>query len=211
MIIIMENKEKLKEQILPHNEFYSIYTQYLHNDQLVLTPSLINQMEIFQNKNYNIGNSATSYKILKEVGRGASAIVYKVQSLNDNQIYAMKVLNIGHLKQSQQKEALIEVLILKNIQHANIIKFYGSFIEKNQLFIITEFAEQGDLYSLIQTQKKKKMYISEKEIWKLLWQLSLAVLHLHVHNVIHRDIKTLNIFLTKDKILKVFFYNNPKK
>ena len=187
----------------PPANLFDIYTKYIRNDCIVLTPALISQMEIFQDFNASIGSSTADFEVIKEVGKGASAIVYQVKSLKDQQTYAMKVIDIGHLKPSQQKEALIEVLILKNIHHNHIIRFYYSFVEENKLHIFTEYADNGDLYSLIEQQRKKKMYISEKEIWKFLWQLSLAVLHLHVHNVIHRDIKTLNIFLSKDRVLKV--------
>ena len=152
---------------------------------------------------FYIETSANDYKIIQEIGKGASSIVYKVRSLCNNGNYAMKVITKKHLEASKQKEALREVLFLKKIQHPHIIRFHTSFIEDNQLYILTEYAELGDLYSLIKTQRSKKMHLAENEIWRLLWGLSLAVLHLHVHNVMHRDIKTLNMFLTKDRSLKV--------
>ncbi len=184
--------------------FCSVYMQYLRNDCLVLAPSLLNSTEIFRGANSSVGSKAADFKIVKEIGRGASAIVYKVESLKDKHTYAMKVIGIGHFRPQQQKEALLEVLVLKNVQHPGIIRFFSSFVESNQLFIVTEYAEQGDLHSVIEKQKKKKMYVAEKEVWRLLGQLALAMLHLHVNNIIHRDIKPLNIFLTKEKVLKVF-------
>jgi len=186
-------------------DIYTLYTQFLKNDKF--SSSALKKISA-TNPTKSVGSSANDFKILQEIGKGASSIVYKIQALTDNSIYAMKVIPIKHLKPHQQKEALVEVFILKKIQHENIIKFYDSFIEDDKLFIITECAEQGDLYSLIRNQQKKKMYVPEKRIWRFLWHLCLAALHLHVHNVIHGDIKALNIFLTKDRILKVFWLFN---
>ena len=154
-----------------------------------------------------INNSSISskkdYIIIKKIGQGATATVYKVKCVHDNLIYAMKVIPIDQLALHKQHLILREALILKQIQHPNIIKFYGAFIEQSQLFIITEYAEQGDINSIIEQQKQKKKHFSEKEIWRLFWDLSLAVLHLHSHNILHRDIKSLNIFITENSTLKV--------
>jgi serine/threonine protein kinase len=66
-----------------------------------------------------------------------------------------------------------------------------------------EYAEKGDLFRLISLQKDQGKYFSEKEIWSVAWQLALALLHLHSHDIIHRDVKCMNVLSSKDSIIKV--------
>ena len=64
--------------------------------------------------------------------------------------------------------------------------------------MITEFAEGGDLSSFINSYRKRKQMIPEEEIWRLAIQMINALKTLHKKNVFHRDIKSANIFLTKN-------------
>lgn len=68
------------------------------------------------------GSSIKDFQILKEVGRGSYGTVYKVQSLLDNKIYALKKIDMTHLKAKHQLSALKEVRILKKLSHPNIIR-----------------------------------------------------------------------------------------
>ena len=113
-------------------------------------------------------------------------------------MFALKRIDIQHLKGRERQEALREVRLLRLIDHPHIIKYYASFLEAEQLYIVTELAERGDLEQLITSQRAKKKYLSEPDIWSMLWQLTRAVLYLHARQIIHRDIKTLNIFIAQD-------------
>ena len=66
-----------------------------------------------------------------------------------------------------------------------------------------EYADNGDLYQHIIKQKQKGKYFSEKEIWNVAWQLCKALLHLHSHDIIHRDVKCMNVLLNSDSSVKV--------
>ena len=103
------------------------------------------ETQIQGNNKQNIGSSYTDFKILGELGRGSYGVVNKIQSKVDGGIYVMKKINIKHIKQKYQKEALKEAQILRKVRHPNIIKYHTSFVEEDHLYIIMEYAEGGDL------------------------------------------------------------------
>jgi len=153
------------------------------------------------------GNSMSDFEILSELGRGSYGVVYKVKSKKDHEnIYALKKIPMKHMKVKHQREALQEMLLLKKISHPNIIRYYASFIESECLYILMEYAAGGDLYALLKKMKGRKKYFAEKEVWRFAYEIGLGLGYLHGHNIIHRDIKCLNIFLNENRTVKVFFY-----
>ena len=66
-----------------------------------------------------------------------------------------------------------------------------------------EYAEEGDLYRLLKEQRRRKKYFSERDIWKFTYELTLAIEYLHARNIMHRDIKCLNVFISRDKKIKL--------
>ena len=83
--------------------------------------------------------------MIEELGKGSYGTVYKVRSLLNDEIYVLKKINMKHLKLKHQKEAYKEAMILKQLDHPSIIKYYTSFVEKDVLHIVMEFADGGDL------------------------------------------------------------------
>ena len=151
------------------------------------------------NKSENFPEEISSrYEIIQEIGRGAFSVVYKVKSKEDNNIYCLKKIN---MKKTKDKEN--EINILSNLDHPNLIKFFYSFSNEEGIYIIMEFCEFGDLFSLLQSVKKKKVYVNEDIIWNVAIQTLLGIEYLHSKQIIHRDIKLLNLFMTKDKKIKI--------
>ena len=73
----------------------------------------------------------------------------------------------------------------------------------HRLHIVLEYAEGGDLYHLIDVQRAKRLYFKESQLWRYLHELCLALQYLHGKKIIHRDIKTLNVFLTGANMVKL--------
>jgi serine/threonine protein kinase len=70
----------------------------------------------------NIGSHLVDFEVLSELGRGAYGIVSKVRSLIDKNLYVIKMMDLRYMKEKQQKECWKEAMILKKINHPNIIK-----------------------------------------------------------------------------------------
>lgn len=141
--------------------------------------------------------------IQRELGRGSFGVVYLVHQTVTKQPYVLKRININHIHQKFQQAALREVEILKKINHPHIIKYYYSFIEDSTLSIITEYAESGDLYQLLLKYRNKNLSFSESELWRIMSELTEALRYLHQNNIIHRDIKCQNVFLSKNLTVKL--------
>ena len=100
------------------------------------------------------------------IGQGSFARVFRVRRSKDNQLYALKRIVIGKMKEKEKKNALNELRILASLNHENIIKYRDCFLKNGILAIVTDLAEGGDLNSLINRYKKKKAKMYESTIIK---------------------------------------------
>ena len=157
----------------------------------------------FKTKETFVGSRLSDFEIIKQLGKGSYGTVYTVQSRIDSNIYVMKKMELNHLKESQQRECYREVSILRKVSHPNIIKYYASFLENESLCIIMEYAELGDLYTLIKHYKRHQKYFDEILLWRIAYEVLTGLEYLHSNNIIHRDIKCLNLFLSKDHHVKI--------
>ena len=149
------------------------------------------------------GTHLSDYVIEQELGQGSYGMVYKVQSLKNKQVYVIKKINIEYLPTKSQKEVVNEAQILKKLDHPHIVKYFCSFLEGKHLCIVMEYINGGDLHRLIKTLSESKSLVPESDIWRMALELSSAVAYLHSKNIIHRDIKTLNVLVTKDLTIKL--------
>ena len=101
------------------------------------------------------------------------------------------------------EEVKNEAKILSSISSEFIVKYYSSFLENNTLNIIMEYCEQGDLGRLLNIKKNLVKILNEDIVWKYFIQISLGIVYLHSKKILHRDIKTMNIFLTKNNDVRI--------
>ena len=110
----------------------------------------------------------------------------------------MKSINFELLDEKNKLYTINEAILLKNIDHPNIIKFKEVFEVKKpniQLNILMEYAENGDLNKLLETNINKKVYFKENILINWLCQICSALKYIHYKKIIHRDIKPANIFM----------------
>lgn len=150
------------------------------------------------------GQVIQNYEIVKPLGKGKFSIVYMAKRLTDNAMCALKKINIFDMMVPKQREkCLKEVRLLQSLDHPNIVKLKDSFIDNNELLIIVEWAEKGDLKRLIRRAVSMDVRFKEMEIWEYSRQLSSALDHMHRKRIMHRDLKPANIFVAMDGSLKL--------
>lgn len=103
--------------------------------------------------------------------------------------------DLQFLTEKDRKNAENEVQFLRVLQGPTLIKSYDSFVENNCIYIVMEYAEGGCLADIIQRNYLLKKKFEYEEIMSLLAQIVLGVMCIHSKNILHRDIKTQNIFI----------------
>lgn len=124
----------------------------------------------------------------------------------------MKKIKTVTMKEKDRANALNEIRILASMVGDHIIGYKDSFYDENSanLCIVLEFAGQGDIMKKINEHSKKKKFIEEAEIWKALVHIAKGIRSLHDSNVLHRDLKSANIFITADGTYKLGDLNISK-
>lgn len=156
--------------------------------------------------------SLKQFEVLKELGKGAFASVSLVKRKEDSKIYALKKVKITQMSGKEKENALNEIRLLASVPHVNIIGYKDSFFDEETrlLCIIMEYADDGDLEGKIQKHIKNKTNFPENEVWSILIQITQGIKALHDNKIMHRDLKSANIFMMKNGLLKLGDFNVSK-
>lgn len=113
----------------------------------------------------------------------------------------MKVVDTRRMNAHQKRESVLEATIMSKINCQYVVKYYDSFTERDSINIIMEYCENGDIGKYLKKQMNRPM--PEDKIWKFFIEMCLGLRYLHDKKILHRDIKTINMFLGKDDKVKV--------
>uniref|UniRef100_A0A670IHS0 Serine/threonine-protein kinase Nek9 n=1 Tax=Podarcis muralis TaxID=64176 RepID=A0A670IHS0_PODMU len=149
------------------------------------------------------------YAPIRVLGRGAFGEATLYRRTEDDSLVVWKEVDLTRLSEKERRDALNEIVILALLQHDNIIAYYNHFMDNTTLLIELEYCNGGNLYDKILRQKDK-LFEEEMVVWYL-FQIASAVSCIHREGILHRDIKTLNIFLTKANLIKLGDYGLAKK
>ncbi|XP_077179371.1 serine/threonine-protein kinase Nek9 isoform X2 [Paroedura picta] len=149
------------------------------------------------------------YVPIRILGRGAFGEATLYRRTEDDSLVVWKEVDLTRLSEKERRDALNEIVILALLQHDNIIAYYNHFMDNTTLLIELEYCNGGNLYDKLLRQKDK-LFEEEMVVWYL-FQIVSAVSCIHREGILHRDIKTLNIFLTKANLIKLGDYGLAKK
>jgi serine/threonine protein kinase len=165
------------------------------------------------------------YQPIQRLGSGACANIYLVRRVTDGAVFVAKRVDLGHINTDF---AMKEVRALSRLRsHPHITQYHTHYVQGNELIIIMEYADGGDLAKLMRARHELSASLqqaesmegqvfggifavpaprtgfTEGEVLYLFRQVCEAVSFLHRNNIVHRDLKPANIFLTRDGRVKV--------
>ncbi|XP_059878660.1 serine/threonine-protein kinase Nek4 isoform X7 [Delphinus delphis] len=144
----------------------------------------------------------TAYCYLRVVGRGSYGEVTLVRHRRDGRQYVIKKLNLRNASSRERQAAEQEAQLLSQLKHPNIVTYKESWEGGDGLlYIVMGFCEGGDLYRKLKEQKGR--LLSESQVVEWFVQIAMALQYLHEKHILHRDLKTQNVFLTRKNIIKV--------
>lgn len=165
----------------------------------------------------NPTNSAASERILElqekigdsNVDRSLLQIGEKIASGSSGDLFrgtyhgmdvAIKFLRAEHVNDSSKLEFLQEVTILKSVNHDNVVRFYGACTKQRKYVIVTEYMPGGNLYDFLHKQKNT---LDLTMILRIAIGISRGMDYLHQNNIVHRDLKTANLLMGSDHVVKI--------
>ncbi|ELU01932.1 hypothetical protein CAPTEDRAFT_122573 [Capitella teleta] len=141
------------------------------------------------------------YKKLNKLGSGTFGEAWLVKQKDTDRKYALKEIRVSGMSERDRLQSLVEVEALARCKHVNIVRYKKAFVDRGFLCIIMEYGDHGDLKRKIQDANGK--HFAQNTILDWFVQMCYALKYIHGLNIIHRDLKTQNIFLTGDNVLKI--------
>lgn len=127
-----------------------------------------------------------------KIGKGKYGDVFLAQEKKTNWIVALKVLDKMKVRQLRaQRQIVREIKYHSYLKHENIIKLYGVFHDDEKIYMILEYAADGEVYKELKNSTNKRF--TEEKASKYIKQILQAIIYLHSHDIIHRDLKPENL------------------
>ena len=169
---------------------YNNYGYIINLKPYILTKEEFNLFEILKSNNNDY-----------QIGSGAFSKVYLGKHKPTNELYAIKKISLNELNSKTDSIEIInrEIELHSKLYHKNITHLVATYQNEENIYIILEYLNKGDLYKLI----KKKKNNDEETCFKYFIQILSAVLFLHENNLIHRDIKPENILINDKEETKL--------
>ena len=149
----------------------------------------------------NAAGAEGEYERVRVLGRGSYGAAVLVRRRADGQRFVMKEVDVSHMGARERDASELEARVLQNLRHPNVVRCHSSFLSRRKLCIVMEWCQEGDLYGLL--KKQRGQLLDEDRVLDLFVQTALAIKHCHDRKLLHRDIKSQNIFLAKGGIVKV--------
>ncbi|CAI6331490.1 unnamed protein product [Periconia digitata] len=143
------------------------------------------------------------YETGQQLGKGGFAICHRAKLLGHeslgNTTVALKIVKSKMEPPKLAQKFVTELQIHSKLSHPNIVEFYRAFSFAPSTYVVLELCENGSLADAI----KKRKYFTMPEIRRFMIQTCGAIKYLHQRNIVHRDLKTGNLFLDRDMNVKV--------
>lgn len=223
--IFMAVCDYLQKNNIINKDSYSEDTQELRLFCAKLISKLLNKKELKFNENkllpvsQHLENSryTLEFKQLKHIGDGGFGSVFEAFHRIDENVYAIKKIQIDKLNEEKSKYYFNEVRILSKLQHKNIVRYYSSWLELNKidnnhipiLYIQMELCHKSLGSYISQRNYEDKIIIINQELI-IFKQIVDGIKYIHANNIIHGDLNPLNIFLN-DNNIKIGDFGLSKK
>lgn len=147
------------------------------------------------------------FEVVKMLGKGAYGVCHLVLDTTTGEEYVVKSVDLSNMREKERKVALAEAQILAKLNNPNIVAYYGAWIEETVLpgmawagpvkclHILLEYCDGGELAGAIKKRKLAHGHFSENRVLVWFTQLTSALTYLHAQRILHRDLKTQNVFL----------------
>ncbi|KAL5254977.1 hypothetical protein ACHWQZ_G014436 [Mnemiopsis leidyi] len=190
--------EKIKQSLPVHVHGWP---SFVEDESGILNAMYFDPMKLQHDSSSRLFQpTLAEFEKIRTVGKGAYGAAVLYRKKDDDSLVILKEINMHELSYTERQLALNEVKVLGMLHHPYIIAYYDSFEEDGLLMIEMEYADGGTLAQYLSTQEEE---IPEDHILNMFRQMLEACKHLHDHNILHRDLKTANIFLTKNGMIKL--------
>ncbi|CAF0817135.1 unnamed protein product [Rotaria sp. Silwood1] len=179
--------------------------KYQLEQNIIKTNDPVKAQEIAQEENAFLHIPYYDLLLKKCIGQGGFADVYRGKWLSQDHEVAIKVIRIQQLGDKLKEDFVKEISIMYRIRYDHILNIFGACMEPGNYALIVEYMSLGSLYDVL---RQETMQLTWTDRWSIALQMTKGINHLHTHTkpIIHRDIKSLNVFMTgrsQDILVKI--------
>lgn len=148
----------------------------------------------------HLGEEMDNYEYLQEIGKGRSGIACLVRDKRDARLYVMKQVNLTGLTVREQRNLDSEIGSLSKLRHPTVVQYKESFILGDQMCVVMMHCEGGDLQGFLRS-KRSGPPLPEPQVLRWLVEMAIGLAYVHQRNILHRDFKPANVFLSQEHLV----------